>query len=224
MYLPLANVPSRGRAPWGELLRQALSDSARDAGEPGLFAHLGWDIGGTLELHVALASDPGSVGAILRRALDLAVERYNERLIESERSEQDRKEIEVAFAELVVSARSNLPFFGDVKVVRDDWLDTGGWVVFIQLNEGAAGGEEVSHAVEIFRDAARTLQKVHLRDGCIAFQSCEITEEAEGGFRDAVKRSEDQVRHIRAIRAEQAQVYQEFFTSIREQFGEFPTD
>jgi|HubBroStandDraft_1064217.scaffolds.fasta_scaffold396557_1 hypothetical protein len=46
-----------------------------------------------------------------------------------------------------------------------------------------------------------------------------LAEEAESGFRDAVKRSEDRVRHIRSIRAEHAQVYQEFFTSIREQFG-----
>jgi hypothetical protein len=224
MYFPLANVPGRGRAPWGELLRQALSDSAKDAGEAGLFAHFDWDIGGSLELHVALASSPSSVGAILRRALDSAVERYNERLIESERSEVDRKEIETVVAELVVSARSDLPFFGHVKVVRDDWLNTGGWVVFINLHEGAAGGEEVSHAVEIFRDTARTLRQVHLRDGCIAFQSGEITEEVEGEFRNAVRLVEDQVRHVRGIRAEQTQVYQDFFTSIRTQFGDLPTD
>jgi hypothetical protein len=224
MYFPLANVPGRGREPWGEILRQALSDGAKDAGQPGLFLQVGWDIGGTLELHVALATDPGSVGTILLGALDLAVDRYYERMSKSERSEQERKGIEAGFRELVASARSNLSFFGDVNVVRDNWLNTGDWIVFIHFNEAATSGEEISHAVDIFRDAARTLLHVHLRDGCIAFQSCDITAEVERGFRDAVKRSEDQVRHVRAIRADQGQTYQAFSTSIREQFGEFPTD
>jgi hypothetical protein len=224
MYFPLANVPGRGRAPWGELLREALTESARDATEPGLFAHVGWDIGGTLELRVALASNPVTVGAILIKALDLAGERYDERLAEAERSEQSRKESETAFAELVASARSELPFFGDVEVVRDEWLNTHGWIVFIRLIEGAAAGEEVSHAVEIFRGAARSLQGVHLRQGAIAFQSCDITESVEDGIREAIKRCEEQVEHLRAIRSQQIQMFREFAASIRDRFGQLPDD
>lgn len=224
MYFPLANVPGRGRAPWGELLREALTESARAAAEPGLFAYVGWDASGTLELRVALASKPTLVGAILLNALDLAGEHYDERLTESEHSEQNRKESEAAFAQLVASASSDLPFFGDVEVVRDDWLNTHGWIVFIRLIEGAAAGEEVSHAVEIFRDTAKSLQGVHLRQGSIAFQSCNITEGVENGLREAVKRSEEQVRHLRAIRSQQIQMYQEFAASIRERFGQLPND
>lgn len=224
VYLQLANVPGRGRAPWGGLLQQALSDSARDSSAPGLFVHIEWDIEGFLELHVALASDPSCVGAIVRHAVDLAVERYDQSLIESERSEQDRQEIEAAFRQLVISARGDLSFFGDVTIVRDRWMNTNDWIVFIHLNEGVAGGEEITHAVDIFRDAARTLPKVHVRDGCIAFQACELSEETKRGFRDAVERSEGQVEHLREIRAAQGQTYSEFFTSIQEQFGDLPSD
>lgn len=224
VYFQLANVPGRGRAPWGQLLAQALSDTAQDAGHPGLFVYVGWNFDGFLELQLALATDPGSLGAIVRGALDRAFERYNHSLVESDRREHDRKDIEVAFRQLSVSARSDLPFFGEVTVVRDDWMNTGGWIVFLHLSEGIAGGEEVTSALDIFRDAARTLPNVHMRDGCIAFQACELTDETERGFRDAVQRSEDQVRHLREFRAQQGQTYNEFVTSIQDQFGALPTD
>jgi hypothetical protein len=224
IYFPLANVPGRGRPPWGELLRQALSDSARDAGEAGLFVQVAWDIGGTLEVQSALGNDPDTVGAIVRGALDLAVTRYHERMSQSERSEQDRKQIETTFRNLLVSARSDLAFFADVTVMQDDWLNTGGWIVFVHFTEGTATAEEVGHAVDIFRDAARMLPAVHLRDGCIAFQSCEVTDQTELGFCNAVERSEAEVRHLRTFRAAEKQTYQDFAASIGGQFGELPAD
>jgi hypothetical protein len=224
VYFQLANVPGRGRAPWGEFLHQTLLAAAREAGAPGMFAHVGWDIEGLLELHVALGSDPATVGAIARSAFDLAVECYSQHLTESERSEEDREGIETAFRELIFSARSDLQFFNDVTVVADDWMNTNGWIVFIHLAEGVGGGEEITQALDIFRDAARTLPKLHMRDGHIAFQACELTAETEQGIRDAVERSEGQVRHLRDIRAVQGQSYKEFFTSIREQFGNLPAD
>ncbi|MFZ1155703.1 MAG: hypothetical protein WAN93_12450 [Solirubrobacteraceae bacterium] len=224
VYLQLVNVPGRGRAPWGEVLQQALADSAQGSGAPGLFAHFGWDIEGMLELHIPLASDPDSLGLIVHRAVDLAVERYQERVIQTEYDEQERQEIEAAFDQLFVSARSDLAFFSGVSIVRDDWMNTGGWIVFIHLKEGVAGGEEITQALDIFRDAARTLQKLHLREGCIAFQACELTEGIEREIRLAVERSEDQVRHLREIRATQGQTFKELFTSIQQQFGELPAD
>lgn len=157
-------------------------------------------------------------------ALDLAVERYSQHMTESERSEQDRNEIEARFRELIFSARSDLQFFNDVTVVADNWMNTNGWIVFIHLTEGVGGGEEITQALDIFRDAARTLPKLHMRDGHIAFHACELTEETKQGVRDAVERSEGQVRHLREIRAAQGQSYKEFFTSIREQFGDLPAD
>lgn len=224
VYFQLANVPGRGRAPWGELLRQTLRATARGADAPDMFAHVGWDIEGQLELHVALGSDPATVGATVHSALDLAVDRYTQHMTESERNEQDRNEIEIMFRELIFSARGDLAFFNDVTVVADDWMNTNGWLVFIHLAEGAGGGDEITQALDIFRDAARTLPKLHMRDGHIAFQACELTEEAEQGVRDAVERSEGQVRYLREIRAAQGQSYKEFFTSIREQFGDLPAD
>ena len=218
----LANVPNRGQPPWGELLGQALADGAREAGTAGLFLQVNWNFRGTLEVQTAVASNPGSVGAIVKAAVDLAVARYDECVSKSQHSEQDRQQIETAFHDVLISARSDLAFFADVTVVRDEWLNTGGWIVFIHFDSATA--EEVSHAAGIFHDAARTLPKVHLRDGRIAFQACEITEATERGFRDAVERSETEVRHLRTVRTEQQQIYRDFAIGIREQFGGFPAD
>jgi hypothetical protein len=103
-------------------------------------------------------------------------------------------------------------------------MNTNGWIVFIHLTEGVGGGEEITQALDIFRDAARTLPKLHLQDGHIAFQACELTAEIEQGIRDAVERAEGQVHHLREIRAVQGQSYKEFFASIRVQFGDLPAD
>jgi hypothetical protein len=222
VYLQLVNVPARGRAPWNALLQQALTDSATEANGPGMFMHVSWDTTGMLELHVALGSDSQIVGATIRRALELAVARYETSVIEADQRRRDQLRIEAEFREIVLSARSDLPFFHDVTVLPDRWMSTGGEVVFVHLNEAAATGEEISHAVDIFRDAARTLPKIHLRDGCIAFQACEISNETRRSIQAAVKLTEEQVRHVREIRARQGRDYIEFAAGIREQFGDLP--
>jgi hypothetical protein len=222
MYFQLVNVPARGRAPWSAFLQEAMSDSARDAESPGMFLQVAWDIAGVLEVQVALGNDPLLVGATVRRALQRAVTRYEESVTESEQREQDRVGIEAAFREIVLSARGDLPFFQDVTVQTDNWLGTAGLIVFVHLNEAVATGEEIAHAVDSFRDAARMLPKIHLRDGCIAFEACEINEETQRGIHAAVKRTEDQVHHVREIRARQGMDYGKFAASLREQFGDLP--
>ncbi len=222
LHMQLANVPGRGRRPWEALLRTALEDSAREAGRPGMFLDVAWWLFGWLRLHVELKSDPDVVADIVRGALQLAFERHRERLTDDARREEERARLEVAFRDLVHSARSDLDPFGEVRVIKDEWLATNGWLVVLELREGAGGVAERVQVFKIFQDAARQLPHLHDRDGNIAFQAFALAEESEQALRTAIGLSEDQIRYLRDFRTTQARDFDEFAARIQRQFGSLP--
>jgi hypothetical protein len=222
VYLALANVPNRGRAPWGIALRNALAECARDVG-PGLFSEIHWSLSGMLVVHVALNADPQVVADVVERAVALAAERHATQLADSRDRERERRLLEKTLRAILASARSDdLGLFGEVSVVDDEWLGTFGWLAFLQVRTGERGQEELTQTHGIFGNQRAVFPNLHFRGDRIAFSVSEITPEFEEALRTAIADSEEQARHVRGARARQAQAFQDFASGFEHRFGPLP--
>jgi hypothetical protein len=216
----LVNVPNRGRWPWVTHLQQAVTEVARESQSPSLFAEFKWFLSGLLLVHVDLSCPQKVVSDAVRRAVDLASKRYTEQIQTADEREVERGALEAEFRQLVASARSDdLDFFRDPRLVKDEWLGTNGWIVFIELEQGAAGAHELFQSVDIFRGARGVLAGAHARDGCIAFEAFQISDETRRALETAITACEEQVRHVRNFRSEQQTVFDRFAAGITEEFG-----
>ena len=164
MQIQLANVPDRGRDPWGPILERALADAAAEAGLSNAITHAFWSYSGILLLWVNLGHDPKIVASIVRRTVDLAHERHTQQHSDAEQRERQRLEAETAFREIVFSARSDLGLFHDVAVQTDEQAGTCDWLVCLELRLGDAGQAEFHSVVDIFRGADGVLAKTDRLD------------------------------------------------------------
>jgi hypothetical protein len=223
VYLQLANVPNRGRPPWETLLGDALTECSRDAGAPGLLAESQWYISGFLILHVTLGHDGSLVGDVADRAVTLAAQRYGQQVSAAADRAKERNQLERALCALVHSARSDeLGLFGDVSVVTDEWLGTGGFLAFLTINVGDRGREELNQTHDIFGNARAAFPNLHEREGHVVFSISELTSELDAALRTAIADSEAQARHVREHRARQARESNAFAAAIHTRFGPLP--
>ena len=223
IYVALANVPGRGRSPWDIALRDALMECARDAGSGAVFTEIQWYLSGMLLLHVALDADPEAVAGVVERAVALAAERHAAQLAESAERERDREQLETALRALIASARSDaLALFGEASVVNDQWLGTFGWLAFLQIRVGNRGQEELTQTHNIFGNHRTSFPNLHVHEGQVAFSVSELTEELADALRTAIADSEDQARHVRAVRAQQTRAFQAFAAGFQRRFGPLP--
>ncbi len=225
LHLRLANAPDRGRWPWQVRLQEGLTDAAAEAGDPAMFTQVQWTYAGDLRLHVDLHTDPPTVTNAIRRAVALAFARHNERLAESAEGELERAELEAAFRELVYSARNDdVALFGDIQVVKDEWMGTYGWLVSMDVQLGVAEGEEVGHLMGILGDTHGYLTKLQMHEGRVVFEAFRLTEEAGQELRSAISRVEDQIQHVRDFRAGQAEAFRRYAAEIQRELGPLPDD
>jgi hypothetical protein len=223
VYLALANVPSRGRSPWDIVLRDALMECARDAGAGELFSEVQWYLSGMLVAHTALDADPQLVADVIERAVALSAQRHATQLAESTERDRERRLLEQALRAFVASTSSDeVGLFGDVNVVDDRWLGTFGWLAFLQIGVGSRGQEELTQTHDIFGNQRAAFPNLHVRDGQIAFSVSELTEEVQGALRTAIADSEEQARHVRTVRAQQAQAFQAFAVGFQRRFRPLP--
>jgi hypothetical protein len=219
VYVELANVPGRGRSPWDIALREALMECARDAGAATLFSEILWHLSGMLVVHAALDADPQMVADVIERAVTLAAERHATQLAESAQRDRERRQLEQALRAFLASVSSDdLGLFGVLSVVEDRWLGTFGWLAFLQIRVGARGQEEVTQTHNIFGNQRAAFPNLHVHDGQIAFSVSEFTEGLQDALRTAISDSEDQARHARTVRAQQAQMFQAFAAGLRRRF------
>jgi hypothetical protein len=219
LYFQLANIPDRGRSPWDMLLRNGLFEAAKDAGQPSLFAHIQWFYSGLLLVHVDLSSDCVVVCDVVAAGLERAFQRHREQRVESEASEHERQELEEAVCEIVQETRNEeLGLFGNVRIVADRWLGTGGWLAFIDVDPGAGGSEELTQTVGIFGNSRATFPQLHVRDECVVFSVDRITPDLTAALKTAIADSEAQASHLRCFREEQARAFEAFSTGIHKSF------
>ncbi len=223
VYMALANVPGRGRSPWDIALRDALTECARDAGAGGLFSEIQWYLSGILVVHVAPDADPHVVANVVERAVALAAERHTAQHAESVEREHERQQLERALGVFIASASSEeLGLFGKVTVVDDQWLGTFGWLAFIQIRVGGHGQEELTQTHDIYGNQRAAFPELHVREGQIAFSVSELTEELQDALRTAIADSEEQARHVRAVRAQQTEAFQAFAAGFQNRVGPLP--
>lgn len=220
LYIQLANIPERGRQPWDALLRNALAESAKEAQQPSLFADIQWFFSGLLLVHVDLESDADVVCDVVANALERAFQRCGAQQLEADARERDRQQLEVALGEIVDAARSDeLGLFGDVRVVADEWLGTGGWLAFLDVQAGADGSQELTQTVDIFGNSRAVFPQLHVRDECVVFGVTQISPDLTAALRTAIPLSEEQASHVRSFREKQASTYKAFSANVRQRFG-----
>lgn len=153
----------------------------------------------------------------------LAAERHAAQLAESAERERDREQLETALRALIASARSDeLALFGEASVVNDQWLGTFGWLAFLQIRVGNRGQEELTQTHNIFGNHRTSFPNLHVHEGQVAFSVSELTEELADALRTAIADSEEQARHVRAVRAQQTRAFQAFAAGFQRRFGPLP--
>lgn len=182
-----------------------------------------WYLSGMLVVHVALDADPQVVANVVERAVALAAERHAAQLAESVDREHERQLLERALGAFVASASSEeLGLFGEVAVVDDQWIGTFGWLVLLQIRVGDRGHEELTQTHDIFGNQRAAFPNLHVRDGQVAFSVSELTEELQDALRTTIADSEEQARHVRAVKARQTQAFQAFAAGFQRHFGPLP--
>jgi hypothetical protein len=225
LYFQLANIPDRGRSPWDMLLRSSLAEAAKDAEQPSLLAHIQWFYSGLLLIHVDLSSDWAVVCDVVVAGVERAFQRHREQRVESDAREHQRQELETALGKIVHENRNDeLGLFGSSRIVDDQWLGTGGWLAFIDVSPGAGGSEELTQTLGIFGNSRAAFPQLHVRDDCVVFSVTGITPTLTTALKIAVADSEEQARHLRSFREEQARAFHVFSTSLQQRFGSIPED
>lgn len=223
IHFALANVPGRGRSPWELVLRDALLECAREAGHGSMLLDAQWYLSGTLVAEVALETDPEVVGDVVQSAIVLAAKRHAAQQAESIERERLRQQLEAELRALIASARKDqIPLFGEVNVVNDEWLGTFGWLAFLQIRAGGPGGEELTQTQAIFGNAPAAFPNLHVRDGRLAFSISAMTSELESALQTAIENSQRQASHVRDFKARQAKTFQAMAASIEQRFGRLP--
>jgi hypothetical protein len=203
-------------------LGDALVEGASEAGVGGLFLQVQWYLSGTLVVHVPVDADAGVVGDLIERAVALASEHYRVQLAETADRERRRELVQTRLEALVVSARTDPTLFGKVRVIDDQWLGTLGWLAALEIRAEGSGREELTQTHDIFANHRAAFQNLHVRDDEIAFSVSDITGEFEDALRSAIADAEQQARHVRKIRAQQAHAYQQFAAEFHGRFGPLP--
>jgi hypothetical protein len=223
IYLALANVPGRGRSPWDMVLRDALVECARDAGNGALFLDVTWWVSGTLAVQVALDADSRLVADVAERAVALAAERARSQRAASEQRERRRTTVEASLREVMTSACSDgLHLFGQALVVEDEGLGTAGWLALLPIRTETPAQLELTQTNGIFHNQLAAFPNLHVRERQIAFSIDEMTPELADALRTAISSSEDQARHVRAVRERQNQTFHAFAADLHERFGSLP--
>ena len=218
----LANVPGRGRPPWGPLLEQAVVEGAAEAGLSSALADTIWHQSGTLLLWITLGHDSKVVAGIVRQAVDRAYTRYISQHADAEQRERQRLEAESALRDVVFAARSDLSLFGAVTVQADKESGTQDWLGCVELRLGAAGQAELRSVVNIFRGARGVLAKTDRFDNGVAFDLFELTDDNNQVLARAICSCEEEVQHLRDHAAKQRLAFQTFVEGLRQELGEPP--
>lgn len=220
IILRLANVPSRGRSPWGQVLHQALKDSESNAGLGRIFADIDWQANGVLLVQVPLEADARVVGDLIEWAIALAAERYAEQATRSAKQETERQELERALAQFVATTTDqDLGLFGQVSVVDAPSADTPRWVALIEICSETPFLEELAQTHRIFINKNAAFLKAEVHEQKLAFAIEELSVDLQDALATAIADSEDQARHVRSIRAAQAETFHAFQAAIQRRFS-----
>lgn len=224
IHFQLVNVPGRGRAPWDVILRDALTEVARELGATP-FRNLSWSTYGLLTVNAELDADPSVVADVVESALERAAERFAAASIESEERERARKKLE---SELVALVRENadaaIGLITEVRVVKDEWLGTSDWMALFAVPSSSPELLELNSLLNAFRNQrlsgqGGTLLEVHVRTPDeMRLIIGELTDEMKVAAVAAIKSAEEQVAHVRNVRANQAETSSAFAAEIRKRF------
>jgi len=205
LSLQLANVPGRGRPPWDAVLLQAITDGMRGIrtvqSEP-VFLRAQWCYSGVLSVRLKVDAHAAAVSGVLERAVAEAAMRLEEYVVESDEKELKRTELEEWLRELFGEASHEPAIFGEVSVVRDEWIGTLGLLASIPVFASMAGGDPIEsyHVHQAFGGQRPHLAHFHQRDSNIVFALNEISEPLGTAIRAAIANAGQQVAHLRRIR------------------------
>jgi hypothetical protein len=237
LLFEVANVPAKGRSPWPAFLDRAITDCVTQAqlaegsehadGEDDSRRALTpqwsyWYLSGVLGLQFDLRAPVKDVMRIVEEALALAVQRYDEHLVESGLREQERIEIEAELRKILAeTADEQQHIFGDVKVLPDEWAGTGGWMAFVEVLASRVGGDptERYHAHQAFTNRRPHLENLNQRDSSVTFTLESLTVDIADAVRDAITGAEDMIKRLRTTRAEQMTSHTQFASGITQRYG-----
>lgn len=227
LFLQLANVPGRGRAPWDSILARAVQDRMRGIktarGEPALL-HLHWYYSGVLSLRLNMGADETVVADSLERAVEDAAAHYAEHAVESAERELRRQRLETRLSELFAEARADPAIFGEVSVVPDEWMGTFGLFACVPVLANLDNGDPLEgyYVQEAFNGQTQHLAHLHQRGSNILFAVDEPSNVIENAIRDAIINASNQVAHLRQLRMAQMTTHSAFAFAMRERFGPLP--
>jgi hypothetical protein len=160
---------------------------------------------------------------IVEKALALAIDRFDESLVESALKEERRAQIEADMQRIVQDqAEPGQHIFGAVRVVADEWLGTGTWMAFVEILASAIGGDttESFYAHQAFTNRRPNLENLNNRDGCVTFTLAELTPDIEDALRGAIASAEEMIKRVRGVQAEQVTAHTRFASALLSRYGQ----
>ena len=222
VIVQLANLPDRGRSDWGADMAQAWVDAAREARAKLPPFAVGVSLFGTLrvDLEPEPIPDADSVAGVLRRAVEIADQRYSERRGRADERERHRSAL-AREVERRIDAAGAHDVFASVTVEADVRHD-GEHVVVVLAFAGDPPAEDLYLAAEIFRDGGGPLANAGLNNGRLELDISELSPDTSERFDRTLTRTRDELRRQRGVREETAAQYRGLAVELERRLGAPP--
>lgn len=222
LLLQLANLPADQGGYWGIDFPAALNDAEGEFAESPQVAFLAIDPRGTLRVRVPASADPDGLARVIRRATEIATERY-------ERRDQDMQSwlVEAAglrdrYTDVVRGVNDDEDVYGDVDVTPELTSDGVRFMVSLEVVSGAPF--ELNLASGIFSGQGGYLAGASHQAGRVVFNAFPLEEGALDQLRKAIRDSELEIRRYRAIAARVERDRRHFSSQIEELLGAVPRE
>jgi hypothetical protein len=223
VHAQLANLPESGRGDWGADMAQCFVDAANERNAT-LRAQRVALVGraGRMIVELDPGADVDATVATLRRAVELADERYAWRRAERAARERRREQIEHAWHELVTSAgRGILAVAGVQWELRPDGEH---YVVALVIADEKANERELLLAAEVLRSRGGLLAGAGVRDGRVEIDTTALDETGLGAVRLALWGAVEEIARHRELQRAEDERYRRFAIRLEEELGGPPRE
>jgi hypothetical protein len=217
LVFTLANIPDRGRGPWGNWLHKALIDANAELRENVRFDGVQLSLTGRLLLVCDLGYSADAIASVVKRAVELTNERYRDWSQNEARRRIELRRIQEAFTQAIVSARQSRAVFDTVEVTERP--TDGQPVVWQGLNFGESKFDELGLCTQGFQNAGSVLAGAGTLREQIVFDAFELTPENEALLRRTVQLCEETVLERRAYYNRRVLEFQHFQNRLGELFS-----
>jgi hypothetical protein len=218
----LANLPDRGRSDWGADMTQAWVDATREFGTtlPPFAVALGRSGNLRVDLEPDPMPDADDVARVLRRAVEIADERYRERRDRAEERERQRDALAQAIQGRIDSAGAH-DIFSSVAVETHVRHDGEHFAVALTVVTDDPF-QDLFIAADIFRDAGGALANAGLNESRLELDVAQLDPDTAERLNRAVTRTRDELRRQRSARDAAAARYRDFAAELERQLGSPP--